>query len=82
MMCWPCSAWPVALRAWSMRRISRWPCSASRRTIQAGFVDGGAEGEEGAVAGIEECVLNAPVIEDGDGLVEGVAFADGAEVER
>ncbi len=47
-----------------------------------GFVDGSAEGEEGAVAGIEECVLNAPVIEDGDGLIEGVAFADGSEVER
>ena len=46
-----------------------------------GFADGGAEGEEGTVAGIEEGVLDAPVIEDGDGLIEGVAFADGAEVE-
>lgn len=43
----------------------------------SGFVNGRADSEEGAVAGIEEGILNAPVGEDRDSLIEGVPFADG-----
>ena len=45
------------------------------------LVEGAAQGQEGAVARIEKSILNAPVVQDIDGLVQGVAFAYGAEVE-
>ncbi len=45
------------------------------------FVSRTAKGEEGAVASVEEGVGDAPFFKNGGGLIEGVAFADGSEIE-
>ncbi len=42
---------------------------------------GGAEGEGGAGAAVEEGIMDVGIAEDGGRAVDGVAFADGAEVE-
>ncbi len=65
-------------RSVAISRSGIWGCGC-RRASRAGEVAAG--GEDAALSAVDEPVFQAGVMEEFSGSVEGVAFADGAEVE-